>query len=104
MSKQPEAKLSERVVAALCKLPGCRAEKRHGSVFGTNTLDITGSIDGFAFEIETKMPGKEPTDRQNARMRMLKSFNIITGWYDNVEDAVKIVREGYERQLARIRG
>lgn len=62
---------------------------------GVNTLDIQGSIHGYAFEIETKMPGKEPTPRQFSRMRMLGRYNVITGWMTSVEGAIQIVMDGY---------
>lgn len=101
MATQPEAKLSAKIVAALNKIPGCRAEKRLGTAMGINTLDIQGSIHGHAFEIETKMPGKEPTPRQFSRMRMLEEYNVITGWMTDVETAIKIVVDGYAEKATK---
>ncbi|SRR5258706_8481532 len=62
-------------------LPGCRAEKQHGSPYGVSGLDIRGCINGRMFIIEKKKIGEMPTDRQLSRLRMWGAVGAITGWY-----------------------
>ena len=45
MSNQPEARIVKKIMDYLEALPGCSAEKRHGSVYGKNGQpDISGCI------------------------------------------------------------
>lgn len=39
---------------------------------GSPTLDCLGVVCGFAFAIETKAPGKKPTDRQNVTIAQMR--------------------------------
>jgi len=87
---QPEARLVKKIMQYLKTVPDCCAEKRHGTNYGkAGQPDISGCVlvgrefpgelfkDGFTrfvtygqrFEIEVKMPGNDPTDLQDERLR-----------------------------------
>jgi hypothetical protein len=100
MATQPEARLSKKVCEALqTNFQNCMAEKVHGDPFGRCILDIRGSIEGYAFEIEAKMPGNEPSDRQKKRISDLEKNKVITGWFTTVQGAIDIVYNGYMQKL-----
>ena len=92
---QPEGRLCSKIIReVVAKFPCSMLEKVHGSPYGVVTLDLRGSVNGHAVEIEVKMPGKKPSKRQEKRIELLKAHNVITGWCDNEFDAIRIIEEG----------
>lgn len=69
MAITPEGAVKERVKRSICKFAETRGIYVYmfwpvQSGYGAATLDMLGSINGSAFAIETKSPGKKPTARQ----------------------------------------
>lgn len=92
MAEQPETRLQRKAVEAINKIEGAYAEKVHGSMFGKAKLDIFGAYQGKMFYLEAKVPGKKPTPRQYATMKLWKDrARIKTGWFTTPEQAVEIV-------------
>jgi hypothetical protein len=57
--------------------------------------DIIGQLnDGRFFCIEVKRPKEKPTREQLAFLQMVRESNGVSGWADNVEDALKILTKG----------
>jgi hypothetical protein len=93
---QPEARLAKKILDKLNAIPGCLAEKNHGSPFGSQKLDITGALNGRMFQIELKMPGKKPTDRQAATIRKWQAVGVPAGYatcWEEVEDIINQCKE-----------
>ena len=89
---QPEALLCQKIIKQVEAHFECATlEKVHGSVFGAMKLDLRGSVDGYAIEIEVKLPGESPVPRQHARIRFLRKMRVITGWCTSPEDAIKLI-------------
>lgn len=96
---QPEALLSQKIIKAVEKeFPLAMMEKQFGTVFGTMKLDLRGSVNGYAIEIEVKLPGEKPVPRQLSRIRYLEKMKVITGWCTSVEEAIEIIRNGLEKR------
>lgn len=96
---QPEALLSQLIVRKVEEhFPCCMLEKNHGSVFGAVRLDLRGSVNGYAVEIETKMPGNKPSPRQAQRIRHLQKLKVITGWCTSPEEAIAIIEQGLKEK------
>lgn len=53
---------------------------------------LKGSYGGVLFGIETKMPGKRPTEVQAAFLDMIRANGGRAGWCDSVEGAMEILR------------
>lgn len=64
MAQTPEAKVKRKVSDLLRSTPHCYYFMPVPSGFGESTLDYIGCLHGRFFSIETKAPGKKPTDRQ----------------------------------------
>ena len=65
MASTPEGKVKRTVSTLLKSVPGLFYTMPVPSGFGESTLDYIGCYRGKYFAIETKAPGKKPTDRQN---------------------------------------
>lgn len=65
MASTPEGKVKKTVSSLLKSVPGLFYTMPVPSGFGESTLDYIGCYRGKYFAIETKAPGKKPTDRQN---------------------------------------
>ena len=64
-----ESSYTRRLLNALNALPQCKAIKMPGGrMMETGTPDILGSLQGRAFAIEVKVPGKKPTAIQQQRL------------------------------------
>lgn len=101
---QKEASLSKKICTKLeATFEKCKAEKSHGSPMGRCELDIRGAVNGIAFEFEVKLPGEKPTPRQFHRIRELEGVGIVTGWVDNVDDAILLIKTGVENFKARMK-
>lgn len=82
--KTPEGKLKDQVKAFL-KERGAYYHMPVQMGYGSPTLDFIGCYQGKFFAIETKAPGKGPTPRQNATMRIIEDAGGWTVWTDNME-------------------
>jgi len=65
MANTPEGKVKKTVSALLKSVPGVFYTMPVPSGYGESTLDYIGCYRGKYFAVETKAPGKKPTDRQN---------------------------------------
>lgn len=91
MTKQPEGKLSRKIIDAWLRM-GAYAYKVHGSEYQpAGTPDISGAYRGWSVWCETKMPGNKPTLIQYKRMNDLKQAGALTVVSYNVEDAVQML-------------
>lgn len=79
MAAPLEKNIVESIMRWLKTVPGCYAEKRHGSRFAAGRPDITGCIDGRRFEIEVKRPGRKATKLQEEMLRRWRSAGAIAG-------------------------
>jgi hypothetical protein len=60
----PEGKVKRKVTELLKKYPGLYYEMPVPGGYGKSGLDYIGCYKGRFFSVETKAPGKHPTDRQ----------------------------------------
>ena len=60
----PEGKVKGKVTELLKKYPGLYYEMPVPGGYGKSGLDYFGCYKGKFFSVETKAPGKKPTDRQ----------------------------------------
>lgn len=73
----PESKVKKRVKAILDRYkPFLYAHWPVQMGFGAPTLDCNGAILGTSFSIETKAPGKKPTQRQINTMKEMHDAGI----------------------------
>lgn len=86
-----ESVIVAAAIAQLNKIPGCVAQKIHGSAYGHPLLDVLACKDGRMFLLEGKQPGKKPTARQEATMRKWAAAGAVVGWFTSAEEAVDIV-------------
>ena len=81
-----ETPITNKILKYLNSLPNCKAIKRHGGMFGrAGEPDITGCKDGKHFEIEVKVPGKEPEPIQDQRRKEWQAAGAFAFWTDNLE-------------------
>ena len=65
MATTPEGKVKRKVSALLKQYaPNLWYDMPVPGGYGNATLDYVGWLNGKAFAVETKAPGKKPTDRQ----------------------------------------
>lgn len=64
MALTPEGRIKQRVSKFLGTMPGLYYYMPVQAGYGRATLDYVGCYLGHFFSIETKAPGKHPTDRQ----------------------------------------
>lgn len=87
-----ESNLTRMILHTLNSIEACEAVKHHGSAYSTvGEPDIYGCIEGRAFLIEVKVPGKKPTKIQNARMRKWKKAGARVGIATTVEEALAVI-------------
>jgi hypothetical protein len=99
-NKTYEKNISKAIVKALNQLQITKVWKRRAGPFEKGRADITGSCFGTRIEIEVKVPGNDPTPKQQAWIDDMKSNLCIAGCAHSVEEALAIVRnyfESYER-------
>lgn len=72
MSSTPEGKVKRKVSAILKTKDELYYFMPVPSGFGESTLDYIGCYRGRLFAIETKAPGKKPTDRQKTTIAMIE--------------------------------
>ena len=104
MAQTPEGKVKKVVKAAVldvvARLPKDRTvytfwPVQHG--FGAATLDMIGAINGRAFAVETKAPGKAPTPRQELTIDEMRRAGVAVFVIDG-EDGVADLRIWLESQ------
>ena len=83
-----ESAIVTKAIAALNKVPGCLAQKIHGSVYGHPTLDVLVCYNGQMLFLECKQPGKKATDRQEATMRRWRAVGCICGVFTTTQEAL----------------
>ena len=59
------------------------------SGYGRSVLDFMGAYFGHAFAIETKAPGKKPTDRQQACIDEMRNAGIMVFVIDGQNDGLE---------------
>lgn len=73
MGATPEGKVKKAVRELLSAFPKVYLFMPVQTGMGMSTLDFLGSANGRFFAIETKAPGKYPTDRQNKIIEDIKA-------------------------------
>ena len=99
----PETKLQNEIIVALCK-NGCMAWNhtvgqfytKYGGVVNIGhhgEADIRGHriSDGRAFYIEVKLPGEQPRDDQKKFLKAMTATGAIAGCAHSVKEALDIV-------------
>lgn len=104
MTTPRETSITKSAIKKLNDLSNCRAKKAHSGFYGQSEVDIYGCCEGFAFFLEGKRPGGEPTERQKSILRDWDKAGAITGVYTSAAEAVDIVVAGVaERKAALLR-
>lgn len=85
-----EKTITNNILKYLRSLSGCHAVKVHQSQYGSGQADISGVIDGRAFQIEVKRPGGKATPLQLKCLREWRDAGAIAGVCYSVDD-VKIL-------------
>ena len=89
-----ESSLTTRIIKYLNSLPGCKAEKRHGSQYSeAGAPDINACYRGRSVQIEVKRPGEKPTRIQLKRLREWQEADAVVGWVTDLEGVKKIIEE-----------
>lgn len=91
MSKQPESKLSTRIMKAWRDM-GVFCYKVHGSAFQMSGIpDISGVYQGQSVWCETKMPGNKTSLIQDVRINQIRQAggHVVVAY--SVEDAVQML-------------
>lgn len=101
----PETKLQNQIIAALCR-NGCCAWNhtvgqfytKYGAVVNIGhhgEADIRGHrrSDGRAFYIEVKLPGEHPREDQQKFLNAMVASGAMAGCAHSVEEALAIVKE-----------
>jgi len=89
-----ESSLTTRIIKYLNSLPGCKAEKRHGSQYSeAGAPDINACYRGRSVQIEVKRPGEKPTRIQLKRLREWQEAGAVVGWVTDLEGVKKIIEE-----------
>lgn len=97
MSKQPEAKLSSRIMKKWREM-GAFAYKVHGSEFQlAGVPDISGVAAGLSVWCETKMPGNKTSLVQDVRINQIRAAggHVVVAY--SVEDAVQMLEHVYTK-------
>ena len=97
MASTPEGKVKRTVSSLLRSIPDLYYFMPVPSGYGESSLDYLGSFRGRFFAVETKAPGKKPTDRQNMIIERIRKSGgavfVIDGditelknWLTNTEN------------------
>ena len=78
MASTPEGRVKAKVSALLKATPNLYYFMPVQGGYGAVTLDYLGSHQGRFFAIETKAPGKKPTDRQVQTIAKLEEAGATT--------------------------
>jgi hypothetical protein len=89
-----EASLTSKILNYLNSLPGCKAEKRHGSQYSeAGAPDINACYKGRSIQIEAKQPGKKPTPIQLKRLQEWQEAGAVVGWVTDLEGVKRMLEE-----------
>ena len=88
-----ESTIVTAAINALNKIPGCLAQKIHGSAYGHPTLDVLVCYQGRMLWLECKQPGKKATARQEATMRKWREAGCVCEVFTSKQEALDIVGE-----------
>jgi hypothetical protein len=84
----------KNIVRYLKAVPGCKAEVRTQTGYGTKGgADILGCINGRHFELEVKQPGNKPTPLQVRWLQEWAECGAITGCVENVDMTRQVFRD-----------
>lgn len=92
--RKKEGPLNRAVVDWINSLPAGLAYKRKGGPANPGQLDVTGCLQGIRIELEGKIGDNVPTKIQNHYIKKWAEAGAVTGWYNTIEGAKKIVRNG----------
>lgn len=91
MSKQPEGKLSTKIMNAWRDM-GAWCYKVHGSEYQPAGIpDISGVFEGWSVWCETKMPGNKPSMAQWKKIRDLRRVGALVIVSYTLVDAVQML-------------
>lgn len=91
MAKQPEGKVSTKIMKAWREM-GAWCFKVHGSEFQPSGIpDISGVFQGYSVWCETKMPGNKPSMIQWKKIRDLRRAGALVIVSYTVADAVQML-------------
>lgn len=93
MTMPLEKSIVDGILRWLKTIPGCYAEKRHGSRFGAGRPDITGCIGGRRFEIEVKRPGRKATGLQQEVLGRWRKAGAVAGVVTSRAEAEELLGE-----------
>jgi hypothetical protein len=81
-----ETTITNKILRYINNLPGCKAEKRHGSQYSeVGAPDISVCCNGTRIEIEVKRPGEKPTPIQLIRLREWREAAAFAASQDGVD-------------------
>jgi len=87
-----ETAITKKIIKALNQLDRCLVYKRLAGPHRKGKPDITGCINGCRIEIEVKLPGGEPTPKQQQWLDRWDEVGAITGCVTSVEEALDILK------------
>jgi hypothetical protein len=94
MTRQRESTIVARCLVYLRKLSCSRWEKRHGTVYGrAGQPDISGCYHGWRVEIEVKVPGEQPTERQRHELHQWWMADALVAYVSSPEDCQMVLWE-----------
>ena len=89
-----EASVVKTILRRLNALPGCKAEKVHGGIYGRRGKpDITGCVLGRRFDLEVKVGVNKPTPTQLKEIEEWRSAGGIAGWVTSWAEVVALFRD-----------
>lgn len=71
----------------------------HIGVHGEADIDGFRKGDARALFLECKVPGKKPREDQMQFLRAMARMGAIAGWFTSIDEAIKIVEDGYDVKL-----
>lgn len=89
-----EKTITNNILKYLRSLSGCHAVKVHQSQYGSGQADISGVIDGRAFQIEVKRPGQKATPLQLKCLREWQQAGAIVGVCCSIDDVKILLANG----------
>ena len=96
MAQKPESRLVKKMIDHI-KAGGGWARKVHGSGYSSGEPDIDAVWGGRSVKIEAKMPGREPTAQQMARLRKWEEHGALAGWATSVEEVQQLLAHWSDR-------
>ncbi len=90
----PEGKIKRKVSQLLKSTPHCYYHMPVPGGFGGTTLDYVGCQAGRFFAVETKAPGKKPTERQEVIIKQMRAAGaavfVIDGDLSDLEKWLRL--------------